>query len=101
MKNTLPPTASTDPPDPAIAALLPAYLQRRTADGQRLEEALAALDFATIGGIAHRLKGLGSTYGHDAISQAGSALEAAAHANNAAEIRQLIDHYKRLLAELH
>ena len=88
-------------PDPAVAALLPAYLERRAADARRLAQALAAGDYPAIGAIGHRLKGLGSTYGHPAISEAGRALEAAAQASDGARVEGLIQHYERLLAELH
>jgi HPt (histidine-containing phosphotransfer) domain-containing protein len=86
--------------DPAVAALLPAYLERRAVDARALEAALAASDYTAIAAIGHRLKGLGSTYGHDAISQAGRSLEEAARAEDAGAVQQLITTYKRTLAEL-
>ena len=94
------PAATPAAPDPAVAGLLPAYLQRRAADARALEAALASGDYAAIAAIGHRLKGLGSTYGHDAITQAGRALETAAAARDAAAAGQLINNYKRALAEL-
>jgi len=92
--------ASAPAVDPAVAALLPAYLQRRAADARALEAALAESDYAAISAIGHRLKGLGATYGHDAISQAGRGLEEAAKARDADTVQQLITTYKRTLAEL-
>jgi HPt (histidine-containing phosphotransfer) domain-containing protein len=83
-----------------VAALLPAYLERRAADARALEAALTAGDYASIAAIGHRLKGLGSTYGHDAISLAGRGLEEAARAEDTGAVRQLITTYKRTLAEL-
>jgi HPt (histidine-containing phosphotransfer) domain-containing protein len=94
-------TAPDPTPDPAVAALLPAYLQRRAADARALEAALAQGDYAAIAAIGHRLKGLGSTYGHDAISAAGRALEEAASARDAAAIGQHLAQYRRTLAEIH
>ena len=86
--------------DPVLAALLPAYFERRAADARLLAAALAEHDFAAVAAIGHRLKGLGSTYGHDAISDAGRAFEAAAKARDAARVQSLLDGYERLLAEL-
>lgn len=88
-------------PDSVLAALLPAYFERRAADARRLAQALAEGDYVAIAAIGHRLKGLGSTYGHDSVSAAGRALEAAAGARDEARLRELIDGYTRLLAELH
>ena len=87
-------------PDPAVAALLPAFLARRRDDARSLENALAGADFAAIAAIGHRLKGLGSTYGFDAISQAGRELEAAAAQCDTAAARQTLNGYAQLLAEL-
>ena len=89
------------PPDPVVAALLPAFLARREEDARHLEAALAGADYAAVAAIGHRLKGLGATYGFEAISQAGRDLEAAAGARDAALARRTLDAYTRLLAELH
>ena len=89
-----------DTVDASLAALLPAYFERRAADARLVAAALAARDFAAIGAIGHRLKGLGSTYGHDAISDAGRAFEAAAAARDAARVQSLLDGYTRLLGDL-
>jgi HPt (histidine-containing phosphotransfer) domain-containing protein len=87
-------------PDPALPALLPAYFERRAADARLLDAALATRDYPAIAAIGHRLKGLGSTYGHDAISTTGRELEAAAGAGDATRISRLIADYRRVLAEL-
>lgn len=81
-------------------ALLPAYFERRAADARALAAALESGDYAAIAAIGHRLKGLGSTYGHDAISAAGRGLEQAAAAHDAARTGELIETYRRVLAEL-
>ena len=97
MKTATPPISR---PDPAVAALLQAFLTRRKEDARALESALAVADFATVAAIGHRLKGLGSTYGFDAISQAGRDLEAAATQCDTAAARQTLNSYAQLLAEL-
>jgi len=88
-------------PDPALADLMPAYLARRAEDARLLRAALEAGDFAAIARIAHRLKGLGSTYGHDSISATGRALEAAAAQRDTAQIQVQIECYRQILADLH
>jgi HPt (histidine-containing phosphotransfer) domain-containing protein len=87
--------------DPALAPLLPAYFERRAADARLLAAALAEHDYAQVAAIGHRLKGLGSTYGHDAISEAGRDFEAAAAARDGDRVQSLLEDYTRLLAELH
>jgi HPt (histidine-containing phosphotransfer) domain-containing protein len=84
--------------DPAVARLLPGFLARRAEDARLLEAALAAGDYAAIGSIGHRLKGLGTTYGFDAISDAGRAFEAAAAASDADLARRTLERYAGLLA---
>lgn len=86
--------------DPALAGLLPAFLERRAEDARLLEAALDARDYAAIAGIGHRLKGLGSTYGFDEISQAGRAFEAAAGARDAQLARRILERYTGLIAGL-
>lgn len=97
VKTAAPPVSR---PDPAVAALLPAFLVRRREDARQLESALAGADFAALAALGHRLKGLGSTYGFDAISQAGRDFEAAAARRDAAAARRTLDAYTQLLAEL-
>jgi HPt (histidine-containing phosphotransfer) domain-containing protein len=97
VKTAAPPVSR---PDPAVATLLPAFLTRRKEDARALENALAAADFATVAAIGHRLKGLGSTYGFDAITKAGRDLEAAATQCDIAAARQTLNAYAQLLAEL-
>ena len=95
------PTRVHAPADPALAALLPAYLERRAADARLLAAALAGADWPTIAAIGHRLKGLGSTYGHDAVSAAGRAFEAAAAARDATQAQRVLDGYTHFLADQH
>lgn len=84
--------------DPAVAALLPAFLARRAEDARLLEAAVASGDFATITGIGHRLKGLGSTYGFPAITDAGRALEGAGAERDAAQAHRALESFISSLA---
>ncbi|MDB5802708.1 MAG: Phosphotransferase [Betaproteobacteria bacterium] len=99
--NSAAPAPANNTPDPALGALLPAYFERRAADARLLAAALAEHDYAQIAAIGHRLKGLGSTYGHDAISEAGRDFEAAAAVRDGPRVQSLLEGYIQLLAELH
>jgi len=88
-------------PDPARARPIAAKQARRAEDARLLRAALETGDFAAVAQIAHRLKGLGSTYGHDAISATGRALEAAAAQRDSAQIQVQIECYRQILADLH
>jgi HPt (histidine-containing phosphotransfer) domain-containing protein len=86
--------------DATVAALLPAFLQHRREDAQLLETALAAADYPAVAAVGHRLKGLGSTYGFDAISECGRAFEAAAAARDADMAQRTMQRYAAFLASL-
>jgi HPt (histidine-containing phosphotransfer) domain-containing protein len=97
---TASPADPASSPDPALADLLPAFLLRRAEDARLLRIALDRRDYATIGSIGHRLKGLGSTYGFDPISRFGRLLENAAASCDADLAGQTIADYARFLEEL-
>ncbi len=73
-----------------IAALVPRFLARRSADVGKLRAALAEADFETIRASAHRMKGAGGAYGFPEISRLGAALEERARARDAAAISGLV-----------
>lgn len=62
-----------------IAARVPIYLEGREADLRALHQALARDDLRTIRKIAHDMKGTGSSYGFDGLTDIGGRLEAAAN----------------------
>ncbi len=86
--------------DPAVRKLLPTYLERRQADIQRIEAALAAGDFATVGAIAHGLKGSGGLYGLQPISDFGAELERAAKVAERAAAQRSVDSLRDYLDRL-
>ncbi|HXX76829.1 MAG TPA: Hpt domain-containing protein [Nitrospiraceae bacterium] len=64
--------------DPALAEIVPGFLENRRRDVQSLQIALQQNDLKTICVLGHRMKGDGGGYGFDTISAIGEALELAA-----------------------
>lgn len=74
-------------PDPRLKGLIPTYLSRRWEDVTNITQELASGGYRAIGRIGHNLKGTGYGYGFGGIAEIGAALERAAEAENAGEIR--------------
>lgn len=74
-------------PDPRLKGLIPTYLGRRWEDVTHITQELARGGFRVIARIGHNLKGTGYGYGFGGIAEIGAAIERAAEAENAAEIR--------------
>lgn len=72
--------------------LIPDFLLRREREVEELKKFLELKDYQGIGFIAHRLKGIGSSYGFDDISQMGEYLQIACDDKNDKELRELINH---------
>ncbi|MGE4157529.1 MAG: CHASE domain-containing protein [Planctomycetota bacterium] len=85
------------PLPPAVAALVPQFLENRRKDVVRLKEALKSGDFKTISGIAHNIKGLGTGYGFPEMTDAALALEIEANAGNTEGCRLQIEVLNRIL----
>ncbi|MBF0329132.1 MAG: Hpt domain-containing protein [Nitrospirae bacterium] len=77
--------------DPDIADLVPGYIDNRHRDIGLLSEALAKNDYDGLRKIGHDLKGSGSGYGFDKITEMGRTLESAAKSGDGTEIKKLID----------
>lgn len=77
-------------PDPRLKGLIPTYLSRRWEDVSDITQQLAGGGFRAIARIGHNLKGTGYGHGFGGIAEIGSALERAAEAENATEIRRQI-----------
>jgi CheY-like chemotaxis protein len=86
--------------DSRLQEILPGYLERQREAARGLETSLASGDYDAIGILGHRLKGSGSGYGLDRLSQIGAALEEAAHARDHARIRQESRRLEEFLARL-
>jgi signal transduction histidine kinase/DNA-binding response OmpR family regulator len=95
------PTGGEGPPmdrilvrvDPELEAAIPEFLEGRRQDVISLREALERGDFETIQRLGHRMRGSGSGYGFEAITQIGECLEQAGRNRTPEEV-------PRWLAEL-
>jgi CheY-like chemotaxis protein len=77
-KNTIVVSAS-----PRIADLVPGFLRNRKRDVAAILDAVDRGDFATVAKLGHGMRGAGSNYGFQAITDIGSALERAAAGGDA------------------
>lgn len=87
---------------PALAGAAAEFATALAADVRSLNEALSRSDRATIGDIAHRLKGSGGTNGYPVVSDVAVALEAALQSADmdtvAARVRELAELQRRMMA---
>ena len=104
-------TAVSPPPDASSAPvvlqisgefepLMPGFLEHRRHDLLQLAEAVGREDYAQVREIGHGLKGAGGTYGLDAISAYGRALEAAAERRDGTAVREALEACTRYLDRL-
>lgn len=73
--------------DSDLAIIVPRYLENRHKDLSQMQEALEQGNFAVIQMLGHRMKGTGSGYGFDPISNVGASLEQAAKEQNSQVVR--------------
>jgi sigma-B regulation protein RsbU (phosphoserine phosphatase) len=84
--------------DPILQPLLPTFLTRRRQDVTLIKQELKREGFRAIQTIGHNLKGIGSSYGFDGISEIGREIELAAQQMDPAAIRRqatALDEYLR------
>ena len=74
--------------DPYLAEEVPWYLGQLGEFSKAINEAAERGDFKTIEDTAHGMRGSGSSFGFDAISEIGLALERSAKENNMKEVRK-------------
>lgn len=86
--------------DPAVAALMPRYLERRAADLETLRAALKDGTFDPIALVGHRMRGSGTAYGIPQVTELGTALEKAARSEDAAAALESTDHFEAFLARV-
>jgi HPt (histidine-containing phosphotransfer) domain-containing protein len=82
--------------DADLTDLIPLFLQSREEDLQGLQNGLDAKNFDALRMIGHSMRGSGSSYGFDAVSEIGEVIEAAALAHDSAVIekqRQVLQMY--------
>jgi CheY-like chemotaxis protein/HPt (histidine-containing phosphotransfer) domain-containing protein len=76
--------------DPKFADLIPAFLQNRRQNIIAIQDALDRGDFKTVQTLGHGMRGAGGSYGFQAITEIGAALEQAAGSADADASRKWI-----------
>lgn len=76
-------------PDPDLADLIPGFLDNRRGDLEKIRALLGAGDAPALRRLGHDLKGCGSAYGFDPISEYGAQIEKAAIAGDLAAVTAL------------
>ena len=74
--------------DPDLSDLIPGFLAHKRDDAAKIRVAADQSDYETMGKIGHKLKGEGGSYGLDAVSEIGSAIEQAAKSHDLAAVRR-------------
>lgn len=74
--------------DPYWADEIPWYLGKLGEFSETISEAVERGDFKTIQDTAHGMRGSGTSFGFDAISEIGLELERSAKENNMEEVRK-------------
>lgn len=74
--------------DPDLSDLVPAFLEHKRADADHIIAAADTEDYAELGRIGHKIKGEGGSYGFDAITHIGAAVERCAKARDLAAVRR-------------
>ena len=74
-----------------IEDLVPIFLSHQLEDVESIVEACEQRDYEKIQILGHNMKGVGSAYGFDAISEIGASLEQCAKERNSEKIRMLAE----------
>lgn len=64
--------------DEGLSDLIPGFLTRKRAEVMTIFDAIKRRDYTEIGRVAHRIKGEGSSYGFETMTEIGRSLEQAA-----------------------
>jgi two-component system sensor histidine kinase/response regulator len=80
--------------------LVPNFLKNREKDIKEVENSLKKEDFETIQRLGHSMKGSGSIYGFDGITELGKTIEASAKSKNTAEIKNSLAELKDYLSRV-
>lgn len=79
---------------------IPGFLERRDHDLKEMRRLIIEENYVSLGTIAHKLKGTGTSYGFPAISALGSDLGDAVKDKNQPMIRQLIEDFADLVDDI-
>jgi HPt (histidine-containing phosphotransfer) domain-containing protein len=86
--------------DPAIAHLVPGFLQNRHNDVQAILEAIERDDYDAIFTLGHSMKGCAGGYGFHALTNIGYSIEKAARVKNAEEVLRCVDQLSEYLGRV-
>lgn len=82
------------------AKLIPNFLENRDKDIKEISECLGKEDFETIERLGHSMKGSGSIYGFDGITELGKRIETSAKNKNLKEIKSNLSELKDYLSRV-
>lgn len=83
-----------------LEALIPRFLANRQKDIATVTHALEVKDFDAIRIVGHSIKGVGGSYGFDAITIFGIELEDAAVHSDAIKVRDTLSRYQDYLGRV-
>ena len=83
--------------NPKLADLIPGFLQNRRQDVLAILDALHQGDYETVESLAHGMKGAGGSWGFQAITDIGAALEQAARSADNDASRKWVGELSRYL----
>ncbi len=75
--------------DSDLKELIPGFIENRWQDTHVIVACVELMDYETIQGLGHDMKGSGGGYGFDAITDIGQSLEQAAKDENPTEVLKL------------
>ena len=76
--------------DADLSDLVPGFLAHKREDARTIAAAIECGDYATLSQVGHKMKGEGGSYGLDAITLLGAAIEEAAQVKDAAAVQRLV-----------
>ena len=80
--------------------LIPTFMENRIKELATLRAAMTEKDFEQLRLIAHRIKGVGASYGFSRISALGKELEDFARAEHLTSIAHILDMYEDYLSKV-
>ena len=86
--------------NPELAELIPTFLKNRGTDIPTMLEALKTGDYIAIERTGHGMKGSGSGFGFDAISEIGGLIEEAAKQKNESEVKKGIEDFSNYMSRI-
>ena len=86
--------------DEDLEELIPGYLENRHHDIAKIKTALEEGDYETIRILGHGMKGSGSGYGFEQISEIGSNMEQAAITQDSGQVTELLTGLEDYLARV-